>query len=122
MVLKRERLETKTTLIASRRSLDSYLLCDSARLKLHQFISGLWRPCPQTLALAERLRTRIDVEWPPATKLLETVVAIESSEGHTSEPHAETRDSQSSHLPSISVADIGLANIAGGAHANQSMP
>ncbi|MEZ6152862.1 MAG: protein kinase [Pirellulaceae bacterium] len=69
--LKREKLDGKTTLIAARRSLDSCLLCEGGRLKLYQLVSSLWRPCPKTLQLAERLRTRIDVEWYPATRLLD---------------------------------------------------
>ncbi len=76
LALKREQLESKTTLIAARRSLDSCLLCEGGGLKLHQLVSTLWRPCPKTLQLAERLRTRIDVEWYPATRLLDVTQTL----------------------------------------------
>ncbi len=69
--LKKENLESKTTLVPSRRSLESTLLCDACDLRLHQLVSSLWRPCPATLQLAERLRTRIDVDWYPADRLLD---------------------------------------------------
>ncbi len=69
--LKREHLDGKTSLVGSRRSLESTLLCEACELKLYQVVSNLWRPCPATLQLAERLRTRIDVEWYSADRLLE---------------------------------------------------
>jgi len=72
--LKKEHLDGKTTLIGSRRSLEPTLLCEACELRLHQLVSGLWRPCQPTLQLAERLRTRIDVDWYPAEKLLEAVL------------------------------------------------
>ncbi len=76
LALKREQLDSKTTLIAARRSLASCLLCEGGGLKLHQLVSTLWRPCPKTLQLAERLRTRIDVEWYPATRLLDVTQTL----------------------------------------------
>lgn len=74
--LKAEHLEGKTTLIGARRSLESMLVCDACELKLHQLVSSLWRPCQPTLQLAERLRTRIDVDWYPADKLLEAPLLL----------------------------------------------
>lgn len=69
--LKREQLDSTTTVIAARRSLEPCLVCESVDIDLPQLVNALWRPCPQTLQLAERLRTRVDVEWYPATRLLE---------------------------------------------------
>ncbi len=69
--LKKVRLESKTTLIGGRRSLESHLFCEAYDLKLHQLVSSLWRPCNKTLQLAERLRTRVDVDWHSVNKLLE---------------------------------------------------
>lgn len=69
--LKQERLENKTSLVGSRRSLESTLLCEACDLRMYQLVSSLWRPCPATLQLSERLKTRVDVEWYPSDKLLD---------------------------------------------------
>lgn len=106
--LKREQLDAKTTLIAVRRSLDSCLLCEGAELKLHQLVSSLWRPCPQTLQLAERLRTRVDVEWYPATRLLE-VTLLEVEDAAPADHNSAGASSQISSLivNSLPVVDNG---------------
>lgn len=69
--LKQERLEHKTSLVGSRRSLESTLLCEACDLRVYQLVSSLWRPCPATLQLSERLKTRVDADWYATDKLLE---------------------------------------------------
>ncbi|MCA9131751.1 MAG: protein kinase [Planctomycetales bacterium] len=69
--LKQKRLDGTTTLLPGRRSLDTYAVCDALDFPLPQLISELWRPSLVTLQLAERLRTRTDIDWIPASKLLE---------------------------------------------------
>jgi hypothetical protein len=69
--LSKRNLAATTTLIPATRSLGSYVMCEAEGLSLQRLIASLWRPNPQTLLLAERLRTRIDIEWEPATALLE---------------------------------------------------
>ncbi|MCA9192009.1 MAG: protein kinase [Planctomycetales bacterium] len=66
-----------------------YLLCDANQLNLPQIISTLWRPNNSTFQLAERLRTRIDIDWTPAHTLLEayhspiSVNLLTSATSHT---------------------------------------
>lgn len=110
LALKREQLDSKTTLIAARRSLDSCLLCEGGGLKLHQLVSALWRPCPQTLQLAERLRTRIDVEWYPATCLLDVV----QTEGERVQ--VDAADPAANSLPISSLSANSVPNIGRSTH------
>lgn len=70
-VLLKHRLDRTTTLLSSRRSLESFVLCEAADVRVQQMVSAQWRPSPTTLQLAERLRTRVDVEWDSASRLLE---------------------------------------------------
>lgn len=70
--LSKRNLSPTTTLIPATRSLGSHVLCEAESLSLQRLVASLWRPTPQTLHLAERLRTRIDIEWEPATALLES--------------------------------------------------
>ncbi|MEO8269557.1 MAG: tubulin-like doman-containing protein, partial [Aureliella sp.] len=109
--LKREQLDAKTTLITARRSLDSCLLSEGSGLKLNQLVNVLWRPSPKTLQLAERLRTRIDVEWYPATRLLDFTQL---------EPGCvpvDKVDPEVARLPLSSLSVISLPDIGSGTHA-----
>lgn len=63
-------LEETTTLITSHSSLEAHIVCDVANLNLASIASVLWRANTDTFALAERLRTRADVNWPPIQQLL----------------------------------------------------
>ncbi len=81
--LKCEQLDSTTTVIVARRSLESFVVSEAIDIQLPQLVNALWRPCRQTLQLAERLRTRVDVEWYPATRLLEVSTPVHS--GATSE-------------------------------------
>ncbi len=74
-LLEKAKLSSTTSLLRCRRSQRAFILLEAENLKLQQLCSSLWRPCPQTLHLAERLRTRIDVEWKPASMLLEVNLA-----------------------------------------------
>ncbi len=61
----------KTTLLPGTQSLGVHLLCDAVQLSIPQMVSSLWRPTGATLSLAERLRTRVDIEWDPVSSLLD---------------------------------------------------
>ena len=75
--LRREQLDGTTTVIVARRSLESFVVSEAIDIQLPQLVNALWRPCRQTLQLAERLRTRVDVEWYPATRLLEVSTPLQ---------------------------------------------
>lgn len=70
--LSKRNLTATTTLVPATRSLGSHVMCEAGGLSLQHMVASLWRPTPQTLLLAERLRTRIDIEWEAATALLES--------------------------------------------------
>ena len=70
-VLEHQRVDQKTTLLPGRRSLELRVVCEIVDLPMTQLVSTFWHPKSVTLQLAERLRTRIDIDWEPATALLE---------------------------------------------------
>lgn len=97
-------LTATTTLVPATRSLGNHVVCEAGGLSLQHMIASLWRPTPQTLLLAERLRTRIDIEWEPATALLEStenagplvvVTSIAGAEGNFPPPGVSPADSNS---------------------------
>ncbi|MBX3421280.1 MAG: protein kinase [Pirellulaceae bacterium] len=59
-----------TTLLPGATCLGTQLVCDITRLNIAQLIATLWRPSGATLNLAERLHTRVDIDWPPVSQLL----------------------------------------------------
>jgi hypothetical protein len=61
-----------TTVVSGTRSLGSYVINDASSIEPARLIASLWRPSPQTLQLAERLRSRSDIDWVPVTSLLES--------------------------------------------------
>lgn len=65
-------IRQQTSLLPAAPSLGTHLVCDAVNLNVPQIITGLWRPSGATLNLADRLRTRVDVEWPPISKLFDT--------------------------------------------------
>ncbi len=69
--LEKHQLDAHTAILPAQRSLGAHVVCDAVDLPLPELVGGLWRPSPSTLQLAERLRTRVDLEWAPATGLLE---------------------------------------------------
>lgn len=70
-------LRTQTTLLPCTVSQGIQAVCDAVHLNVPYLISTLWRPTGATLDLAERLRTRIDIDWDPVSCLLE---------GHRTQP------------------------------------
>jgi serine/threonine protein kinase len=60
-----------TTILPSPMDRDLQLLCDASQLNVAQLVSLLWRPSAATLSLAERLRSRVDIDWDPIGKLFE---------------------------------------------------
>lgn len=71
--LRKQDLLSSTCILFSTNSLGAYVVCDGQQQHMSQALSNLLRPSPQTLQLAERLRTRVDVEWAPVTELFEIV-------------------------------------------------
>ena len=71
--LKKLRLEKSTTVLPCVSSLGSYIVCDGLQVGLSSTLSSLCRPTPQTLQLAERLRSRIDIDWHPVASLFEII-------------------------------------------------
>ncbi len=65
-------LATTTTIIPAATSLGTYISCDASRLNVANVVASLWRPATTTLQLAERLRTRVDIDWQSVTELLAT--------------------------------------------------
>lgn len=60
-----------TTILPGTQSMGVHLLCDATQLNVAQIVTALWRPSSATLSLAERLRTRVDIDWEPVSKLLD---------------------------------------------------
>lgn len=63
-------LAETTTLVPSSMSRQAYVYADASNLNLSQLVAMLWRPHHKTLQLAERLLTRVDIEWPSVGNLL----------------------------------------------------
>ncbi|MCA9127521.1 MAG: hypothetical protein KDB22_10565 [Planctomycetales bacterium] len=60
----------ETTLVIPRKDqLETFALCEAADINLAAIARVLWRPNAETFQVAERLRTRVDVEWIPASEL-----------------------------------------------------
>lgn len=76
-VLSARRLRETTTIVPCDTSLGTYVACEGHQLAIPQIIATLWRPTPATLQLAERIRTRVDVDWPSASELLESNVSVQ---------------------------------------------
>jgi hypothetical protein len=70
-LLRRRKLAETTNTIAATQSMGSLVACETSRLALPHVVSSLWRPSPATMQLAERLHTRVDIDWHPMGKLLE---------------------------------------------------
>ncbi|MEM8735300.1 MAG: hypothetical protein AAGG44_13800, partial [Planctomycetota bacterium] len=74
--LSEQRLEHTTTVIPGPSSLGSFIFCDGVQNGLSHLLTNTCRPTPQTLQLAERLRTRVDIDWPQVNVLFEIVNPI----------------------------------------------
>ncbi len=79
-----------TTLLPCTPSLGTQIVCDAANISMQYIVSTLWRPTGATLSLAERLRTRVDIEWDEVSKLLSwqnssSIEATDNQESNTQE-------------------------------------
>lgn len=63
-------LSETTTLVPSSIARQAYIFTDAAHLNFSRLVGALWRPSHKTFQLAERLLTRVDIEWPNAGNLL----------------------------------------------------
>ncbi len=63
-------LSETTTLVPSSIASQAYIFTDATNLNLSRLVGALWRPSHKTFQLAERLLTRVDIEWPNAGNLL----------------------------------------------------
>ncbi len=63
-------LSETTAVIPSTLSRTSYMIAEASSINLSALCTGLWRPSDSTLQLAERLLTRVDIEWPNVSGLL----------------------------------------------------
>lgn len=63
-------LEKTTSIFVGEFSLGSHVICEAQNISLSHLITTLWRPTSKTIQLAERLHSRVDVEWPPVDDLL----------------------------------------------------
>ncbi len=59
-----------TTLVPSSIASQAYIFTDATNLNFSRLVGALWRPSHKTFQLAERLLTRVDVDWPNAGNLL----------------------------------------------------
>lgn len=95
-------LRAQTTLLPGTDCQGTQVICDLAHLNIPFLISSLWRPSGPTLDLAERLRTRIDIDWEPVSALLvghRTHLSFETSppvnaEQSNSDPAVPTQNSE----------------------------
>lgn len=71
IALEQHKLIQTTTLVPAVFGQAAYVFNEATNLNLPNLINLLWRPNPTTYQLAERLRTRTDVDWPSAQKLTE---------------------------------------------------
>lgn len=63
-------LSGTTTMIPSSIASQAYVFTDASNLNVSRLVGALWRPSHKSFQLAERLLTRVDVDWPNAGNLL----------------------------------------------------
>ncbi len=63
-------LTETTTFVPSSMARRAYVFTDATNLNFSRLVGTLWRPSNKTFQLAERLLTRVDVEWPSVGNLL----------------------------------------------------
>ncbi len=71
LALEKHGLIQTTTLVPAAISHSAYVLMDVQNLNLAHLVATWWHPNNSTFQIAERLRSRVDVEWPPVTRLIE---------------------------------------------------
>ena len=89
------------------------MACDAPYTGLVRALTEYCRPTPQTLQLAERLHTRVDIEWSPIGTLFETTDSEETEE--STEQQKANGKSESSTVGVViapNPANNGLGNVA----------
>jgi len=84
-----------TTIVPGTESMGMHLMCDATQLNMVHLVTSLWRPTGATLSLAERLRTRVDIDWDPVSMLLEQP----QSSARAAKPDSKVADSMSHSSP-----------------------
>ncbi|MCR9294791.1 MAG: protein kinase [bacterium] len=79
-VLKRQSMTRTTTLLPCMSTLRAYIVCEGLQPSLSRMVSSFCHPTPQTIQLAERLHTRVDVEWSPIGELFEIADSLNDSD------------------------------------------
>jgi hypothetical protein len=64
-------LNEAITLLPSVPSLGTHVICEAGQLNLATIAGTLWRATGATVGLAERVRTRVDIDWEPIGNLLD---------------------------------------------------
>jgi Tubulin like len=113
--LDKQGISAKTTIIPGNSCISTQIVCDAGGICLAHLVAGLWRPSGATLSLAERLRTRVDIEWPDASQVL----SINSPNMNQTEPTNQAEKQIANHSKSIPVAsEINLTSTQGMQSAN----
>jgi serine/threonine protein kinase len=106
--LNRLGIANTTTLFPGSSSLGTHVICDAVNLNLSHIVSTLWRPTGATLSLAERLRTRVDIEWEDVSMLLNWKNSAIESEKTDSEAAAATNRQESEVFPVVAGLNANL--------------
>lgn len=109
-------IKDTTTLVPGTPSLGTQVICDAVNLNLSQIVSTLWRPSGAAFSLAERLRTRVDIEWEDSSSLLNWKFSDMANDQQAENASAVQQNSQPapSISPLVSLADAKSDNIAVG--------
>ena len=103
-LLRRQGLEETTCVMNAPASFGAFVSCDGVQTGFVQALTSQCRPTTQTLQLAERLHTRVDIDWEPVSSLfevdfaMEQEVAADMNGGAPSESHG-TQAIPTSNLP-----------------------
>ena len=68
--ISRAGLTETTTFVPSSMARQAFVFTDATNLNFSRLVGTLWRPNTKTFQLAERLLTRVDIEWPSVGNLL----------------------------------------------------
>ncbi|QDV23689.1 protein kinase domain-containing protein [Aureliella helgolandensis] len=109
--LQRNSLHKSTTLLPTSCRLGLHLFSEATHVNLPALIATLWRPSSDTLRLAERLHTRVDVEWAPVSGLLELLAVPEET---STDPSAmDTSDLTEGTIPCPSALPLPTGSMTG---------
>jgi serine/threonine protein kinase len=84
-------LIAETTLLPGGAHQEAMAICDVVHVNLPFLVTALWRPSGATLDLAERIRTRTDIDWEPVSRLLESHRTHPTFESESSDDLADKR-------------------------------